>query len=212
MDTINDSTPDTRAHIARVNELLLSASYELQRRGSVHDASKLEEPEKSAFDRLKALSLSGMAYGSEEYRACLRKEKPAIAHHYAHNSHHPEHVKLFKCAVCKSVLKEDETWLPNINDNPPRICSKCCPMSPIYECEALPYVGLEGMSLLDVIEMIIDWKAASERMANGGDIFRSIELNRERFNISPQMERILINTAIEAGWIAAQPSGEKEAT
>jgi hypothetical protein len=57
------------------------------------------------------------------------------------------------------------------------------------------------MDLFDLLEMLIDWKAASERMANGGDISKSIELNRERFNISPQVESILRNTAISAGWI-----------
>lgn len=29
--------------------------------------------------------------GCDEYRACLREMKPALEHHYASNSHHPEH-------------------------------------------------------------------------------------------------------------------------
>ena len=149
-----DSLPDTKAHIERVQILLGEASDNLAKRAQCHDASKLVEPEKSAFDRLKALQLSGMDYGSEEYRACLRKEKPAIEHHYAHNSHHPE----------------------------------------FY-----PY-GLDGMSLFDVMEMLLDWKAATERMKNGGDIRRSLEINRERFKISPQMESVLANTIKEMGW------------
>jgi hypothetical protein len=86
----HDSLPDTLTHIRRVNALILLACSNLMHRAQVHDDSKLVDPEKSGFDRLKALSLSGMAYGSEEYRACLRQEKPAIDHHYSKNSHHPE--------------------------------------------------------------------------------------------------------------------------
>lgn len=153
-DTTHDSRPDTEAHIARVAELLNLAAEKLQQRGRAHDLSKLEEPEKSAFDRLKALSLSGMAYGSEEYRACLRAEKPAIQHHYKANSHHPE----------------------------------------FYEN------GVEGMSLFDVLEMLLDWKAATERMKNGGDIRASLVINRDRFKISPQLEAILANTVNELSW------------
>lgn len=53
--------------------------------------------------------------------------------------------------------------------------------------------GVDDMSLLDVIEMFCDWKAASERH-NDGDIQRSIEVNSERFGLSPQLVSILKNT------------------
>lgn len=194
-----DSRPDTMTHIFRVRELLARCSDNIEQRGLVHDASKLEEPEKSTFDKC-TLKLKAMAYGSDEYNAALAELKPALAHHYAANSHHPEHFTLFQCVICKSILREDETWRPNINDNPPRLCGKCCPNSPIYECEAVPYVGVEGMSLFDVLEMFMDWKAATERMQGGGDIWRSIEINAERFKLSPQLVSILKNTAREMEW------------
>ncbi len=54
--------------------------------------------------------------------------------------------------------------------------------------------GIDDMNLVDLIEMLCDWKAASERHDNG-DIYKSIELNEKRFNISPQLKQILINTA-----------------
>ena len=54
--------------------------------------------------------------------------------------------------------------------------------------------GVEGMSLIDLVEMIADWKAASERY-NSGNLLKSIELNIKRFNIEPQLGQILINTA-----------------
>lgn len=54
--------------------------------------------------------------------------------------------------------------------------------------------GIDDMNLLDLVEMIIDWKAASERH-NDGNIRKSIEINANRFNISPQLTKILENTA-----------------
>jgi hypothetical protein len=53
--------------------------------------------------------------------------------------------------------------------------------------------GLEDMNLLDLVEMFDDWKAASERH-NDGNIRKSIEVNAERFGMSPQLRRIFENT------------------
>jgi hypothetical protein len=60
--------------------------------------------------------------------------------------------------------------------------------------------GIDDMSLFDILEMLMDWKAATERMKDGGDIHKSIEINQKRFNISPQLTKILINTANEMMW------------
>jgi len=54
--------------------------------------------------------------------------------------------------------------------------------------------GVDDMNLLDVLEMLCDWKAASERH-NDGDIRRSIEINTKRFNLAPQLVKLLQNTA-----------------
>lgn len=54
--------------------------------------------------------------------------------------------------------------------------------------------GVEDMNLLDIVEMLCDWKAASERH-NDGNIRKSIEVNADRFCLSPQMVRVLENTA-----------------
>lgn len=56
--------------------------------------------------------------------------------------------------------------------------------------------GVAGMSLLDLIEMIVDWKAASERHADG-DIKESLRINRERFEVGEQLQSILENTVRE---------------
>ena len=53
--------------------------------------------------------------------------------------------------------------------------------------------GIEDMDLLDVVEMLCDWVAAVKRTKDG-DIYKSIEHNEKRFNINPQLAKILKNT------------------
>lgn len=53
--------------------------------------------------------------------------------------------------------------------------------------------GVEDMNIIDLLEMICDWRAASARH-NDGDIYRSIEINTPRFNLSPQLVAILKNS------------------
>ena len=62
--------------------------------------------------------------------------------------------------------------------------------------------GINGMNLIDLLEMICDWKASSERHADG-DILKSIEINQKRFGYSDDLKNILINTAIFLKWIEA---------
>ena len=64
--------------------------FNIHQRALVHDASKLEEPEKSAFDRATP-NLKSLAYGSGAYYAALKEVGPALQHHYAANDHHPGH-------------------------------------------------------------------------------------------------------------------------
>jgi Family of unknown function (DUF5662) len=53
--------------------------------------------------------------------------------------------------------------------------------------------GIDGMSLVDLVEMICDWKAATARHEDG-DIIKSLEINRVRFKMSDQLYNILLNT------------------
>ena len=53
--------------------------------------------------------------------------------------------------------------------------------------------GVNGFDLFDLIEMFFDWKAATERHTDG-DILKSIEINKERFNIDEQICDIFKNT------------------
>jgi hypothetical protein len=119
---------------------------ELERRAKDHDASKLEEPEKSLFDAMTP-KLKASTYGSPEYFEMLKELQPALDHHYAENSHHPEH-------------------FPN---------------------------GVVGMTLIDLLEMFADWKAASLRHSTG-NFKKSIEINSARFSMSDQLVQIFENT------------------
>lgn len=85
-----DSTQDTLDHINSVKRKLFSFAKELEFRGMEHDLSKLKAPEKELFDEMTPI-LKTLEYGSDEYKASLAKLKPALDHHYANNSHHPEH-------------------------------------------------------------------------------------------------------------------------
>jgi len=147
-----DSKADTLQHIKRVNELLMTAVSELLIRAGKHDNSKIESPEKELFDEYTP-KLKNCTYGSDEYKEFLKGLKVALDHHYAENSHHPEHF---------------------VN-------------------------GVNGFDLFDLIEMFFDWKAATERHADG-DIRKSIGINKERFGISEQLCDIFRNTADRMGW------------
>ncbi len=54
--------------------------------------------------------------------------------------------------------------------------------------------GVNDMTLLDLLEMIVDWKASGERHHNG-NLLKSISENRERFGLSDQLAKIFNNTA-----------------
>lgn len=147
-----DSRPDTWRHIHTVQTLLMEVIKRLQRRALAHDQSKLESPEVELFDELTP-RLAKMTYGTPEYLASLAELKPALTHHYARNTHHPEH----------------------------------------YEN------GVNDMDLLDVIEMLADWKAATMRH-DDGNINKSLKHNKDRFGLDAQLYKILKNTIERLGW------------
>jgi len=60
--------------------------------------------------------------------------------------------------------------------------------------------GVENMDLVQVIEMLADWKAATLRHADG-NLERSIKQNAERFGYGEEFQRLLMNTAWRMGWL-----------
>jgi hypothetical protein len=156
-ETAYDSRPETQAHIDRVRHFLQRAEHNLRQREERHDASKLVEPELSAFD-IATPKLAHLEYGSEEYKQSLRDLGPALQHHFSENDHHPEHYT----------------------------------------------DGVRGMSLMALIEMLCDWRAASERAKQRTDDptrvkdFESgLKFNKERFGISDDLFQIMLNTVRE---------------
>ena len=195
-----DSRSDTLAHILRVQELISDVKANLSFRAEAHDASKLVEPEKSVFDTC-VLKLRTMAYGSDDYKAALAELKPALDHHYEANAHHPEHVKLWRCVLCGGVFDEKSAPASECYEGKPRFCPDCVGGHAVFEAQLVPHISVDGMSLFDLVEMLMDWKAATERMQGGGDILRSLAINTERFHLSPQLARILANTIYEMRWV-----------
>lgn len=152
-----DSRLETQDHINRVQSLIHTVLLDLEKRSRDHDASKLIEPELSAFD-IATPKLANLEYGSEEYKESLRELGPALQHHYEYNDHHPEHFTN----------------------------------------------GVRGMSLMSLLEMLCDWRAASERTKQRTDDPDSVktfeiglEHNFKRFDIDPQLASILRNTVKE---------------
>lgn len=60
--------------------------------------------------------------------------------------------------------------------------------------------GVKDMTLVDVLEMLMDWKASGMRH-DDGDLFKSIEINQKRFGFSDELRQILENTAT---WVNSQ--------
>lgn len=56
--------------------------------------------------------------------------------------------------------------------------------------------GIEDMTLIDLLEMLADWRAAGERNKDG-NIRKSIAVNSSRFKMSPQLRTIFENTVKE---------------
>jgi hypothetical protein len=85
-----DSAAETIEHIRQVERRLNTVCVELRERGQRHDLSKLGKNEKPLFDEMTP-KLKNLTYGTDEYKASLKGLGPALQHHYANNSHHPEH-------------------------------------------------------------------------------------------------------------------------
>ena len=172
---MGDQRLKTIEHIEQVKKLLDLFCGELFYRGKVHDASKLEYPERETFDRY-IPKLKDMTYGSDEYDECLKEMKVGLDHHYANNRHHPEHFTYYECNGCFTRFEE----MPNVCD--------ICGYSQFTERP-----DISKMNLIDIVEMFCDWKAATMRHEDG-DLAKSIEINQKRFGFSDELASIFNNT------------------
>jgi hypothetical protein len=173
--TAEDCRKDTIEHINQVKEFMIMASGELLKRANEHDRSKLESPELEIFTEFTP-KLKNSTYLSDEYKKNLEQMKKGLDHHYAHNSHHPEHYKKYVCNTC---FKEYQVE--------PERCDQC--MNGQFTIES----DISQMDLFDLVEMICDWMAAVKRHADG-DIVKSLIGNKDRFKIDDQLYGVLFNT------------------
>lgn len=67
--------------------------------------------------------------------------------------------------------------------------------------------GIEGMDMVDLIEMLCDWRAATERH-DTGDLRKSLEINKERWGIPQPLYDLLYRTASNLDLFDREP-GEK---
>jgi uncharacterized protein DUF5662 len=146
-----DSAQDTREHIQKVRDRLKQVREHLWLRGTRHDASKLEEPEKSGYDHWKPI-LKALPEDSPEMVEAREAMGAVLEHHIKANAgHHP-------------------SGNPN---------------------------GIRDMSLLGLIEMLADWRAAADEKPPH---ILLLEFNIARFGIDAQLAAILENTVKELGW------------
>ena len=52
--------------------------------------------------------------------------------------------------------------------------------------------GVDDMNLIDILEMVADWKISIEQ--NGKNVEEEIQYNFKKYNISEQLQKIILNT------------------
>jgi hypothetical protein len=144
---------DTILHVAEVKEGLEQFRTELTKRGLLHDMTKFQEPEFSAFVMTRP-RFKKVNYGTSEYQKICDEVKPALDHHYANNRHHTAYHKN----------------------------------------------GINDMNLIDILEMIADWKAA-ERRSPDKSLKDTLEFAFKKYGIEEQLGTIIQNTLKNLNWI-----------
>lgn len=167
MAVVESSRPDTIAHIKRVQNLLDETIAVLAGFRQQHDASgrALDQMIGDLTERQRVHDASKLAPPEIEY---FDKFTPILK------------TLEYNSPAYKQCLAEMKPGLDHhyaVNDHHPQFFER----------------GVHGMGLVQLVEMIIDWKAAGER--HGGCLFRSIELNAERFGYGPELKNIFLNTA-----------------
>ena len=194
----------TWQHVELVMRLLLSAQIEIMRRTVTHDRTKLISPEREMFAQM-THRLNGLTYGSPEYKECLQKMLgQALGHHYSHNRHHPE---FFPSREESREIKSHEVMAnhaANYNVVLPDDAYGYEHLIRYLQTKQSEYKSsINEMNLFDILEMFIDWTAATRRHADG-NIHKSIEINAKRFSLSPQLVEIFKNTV---PWICDEFEG-----
>ncbi len=186
--TKEECIEETTRHVDTVQKNIRKMEELLADRADLHDASKLCEQELPLFQELTP-KLKSLTYGSPEYKEALKQLKPALDHHYECNRHHPEH---FGSSGIKNLKP---STVEKLKEKLGRVLDEFG-LKGAVEVDIIPAVmqgGINEMNLIDLMEMICDWAAATKRHEDGC-LMDSLVANRDRFGISPQLSRILKNT------------------
>ena len=200
-----DSRPETVEHIRTVRRFVWAVAADLMRRGRVHDASKLVEPEKACFDEFSP-KLRDSTYGSDEYKEFLAAMGEGLTHHYEVNDHHPEHfqpreehlvevhietayhpkgdeyiVATAMCSACEWTARGDEADTRDA--------------AAVHASDHFHLSGIHAMNIMQLAEMLCDWIAATQRHDDDKDIHDSIEQNASRFGYGEEIEELLHTSA-----------------
>lgn len=60
--------------------------------------------------------------------------------------------------------------------------------------------GINGMTFIDILEMLADWKAAARRSPDK-ELRDTLEYAYKKYKIEPQLAKIIDNTLFEMGWL-----------
>lgn len=143
-------------HCRYVRRGLARITTALTERAEAHDDSKLFADEFAGFSRINKAAREH-PYGSDEYRAGLKQEKPTIELHYSRNRHHPERRKLMgEAAETARGLPDDATyWAARDHAE---------------------------MTFLDLIEMVCDWRGAYLGYGSQGTWAENMQRQRDRYD------------------------------
>ncbi len=126
-------------HLMFVRLALTTVQQALERRGLIHDASKMLDDEFSGFARINAAARVDK-FGSPGYAEGMKRERPTIDLHFSRNTHHAEFYA----------------------DHPEALANNR---------------GAEGMTFLDIIEMVCDWWGAGKGYDDPRPWTESVALN-----------------------------------
>lgn len=170
MEEKYDSKKDVMIHIKKIRDLLTKIIIDLEERSVNHDKSKLEDFEKSCYDKYIPL-IKKAKFGSDEYEDIKEKMGEGLKHHYENNRHHPEHFTNTVCSKC------------GVRYYPDDINHKCGCGGTVIEKP-----DISQMTLIDLTEMLVDWVSVTS------NIDESIETLQLKYGFRNELKSILKNT------------------
>lgn len=188
---------ETYQHIHEVIKGLLLIQHEISKRVVTHDQTKLKKGEVEIFAEYTP-KLKQTEYGSDDYKFMLGEMQSALKHHYKHNRHHPEFFDSFPVSSSEPIILEELLNLTKKKKEQDKLSQSEVILND-YLIKLLEQrqkelaSSINNMNLVDIIEMLIDWNAATKRHITG-DIHKSIEINQSRFSINQQLINIFLNT------------------